>query len=180
MDVAILNGKVEDVEPRISESNAKRVIDASGMIVTPGLVDIHTHTAYDVVRLSIDPEQACLPKGSTTVVDAGSTGELIFRPFKKFVIERSRCRVLAFLNVESLGMIEFADIQPNNTDQGWPKLLTSQNEIYAPLFINLEKTINTIRDDRDNIVGIKWAHHGLKEIGRASSMETFKITVVDE
>ena len=86
MDIALENGQVSAVEARISQGQTTRVLDASGMIVTPGLVDIHTHTALDLVRLSVDPEQACLLKGSTTVVDAGSTGELNYKPFKELIM----------------------------------------------------------------------------------------------
>jgi dihydroorotase len=138
------------------------VIDAAGMIVTPGLVDIHTHTAYNVAKLSVDPETACLLKGTTTVVDAGSTGELNFTPFKKLVVERSRARILAFINIESLGMVEFTADPPRNTDQGWPDLITGINEAFAPLFVNTKNTVEFIRKNRRTIVGIKWAHHGMK------------------
>src|SRR5574340_871465 len=86
-DLAISNGRVEDVKSRISGSNAKRVIDATGMYVTPGFIDIHTHIAHDLIRLSVDPDKHCLLNGTTTAVDAGSCGELNFAPFKKFVIK---------------------------------------------------------------------------------------------
>jgi dihydroorotase len=167
MDVAVQNGRVSVVEARISESQAARVLDASGMIVTPGLVDIHTHTALDLVRLSVDPEQACLLKGSTTAVDAGSTGELTYKPFKKFIMRTGRPRILAFLNIESLGMVEFVDSPPSYTDQKWSELLCAFDEVYAPLFVNIDNTVKMIQAERDAIVGIKWAHHGLKGLAMA-------------
>ncbi len=161
MDVAILRGKIERVSKTIAEGNARRVIDASGMIVTPGLIDIHTHTAYNVVRLCIDPETACLLKGTTTVVDAGSTGELNFAPFREYVMRPSRVRILAFVNIESLGMVEFVDNE-RSTDQSWPDLITGIDESFAPLFVNMKNTAELIRKNRKTIVGIKWAHHGIK------------------
>jgi dihydroorotase len=166
-DIALKNGRVSAVEPRISEGQAARVLDASGMIVTPGLVDIHTHTALDLVRLSVDPEQACLLKGTTTAVDAGSTGELNYKPFKKFIMKNNRPRILAFLNIESLGMLEFVDSPPAYTDQKWSELLCAFDEVYAPLFINIDKTVRMIQEEREAIVGIKWAHHGLKGLALA-------------
>ena len=167
MDVAVREGRVSAVEAKISEGQATRVLDASGMIVTPGLVDIHTHTALDLVRLSVDPEQACLLKGSTTVVDAGSTGELNYRPFKEFIMKTGRPHILAFLNIESLGMVEFVDSPPSYTDQKWSELLCAFDEVYAPLFINIDNTVKMIQAEGDAIVGIKWAHHGLKGLAMA-------------
>lgn len=157
-DIAISNGKIEEIGNRISTGNALKVIDASGLIVTPGFVDIHAHVARDVLRLSIDPEEHCLNQGTTTVVDAGSSGELNFIPFRDFVIKKNNIRILAFLNIESLGMIEFIDSPSGNTDQEWTQLLNSPQ---APMFVNLENTEKTIRKNRQTILGIKWAHHGL-------------------
>ena len=166
-DVAISNGSIEDVETRVSSGSSRRVIDADGMLVTPGLVDLHAHVAHNVVRLCVDPFENCLVRGTTTVVDAGSTGELNFTPFRDFVIKQQRMEVLAFLNIESLGMIEYADMRPTNTDQKWPRLLTDKNESFAHMFVNLNNTVRTIRSNAKSLVGIKWAHHGLKVLGLA-------------
>jgi dihydroorotase len=71
------------------------------MIVTQGLIDIHIHYSYNIVRLSIDPDSACLRKGSTTIVDAGSIGGFLFIPFKKYVIEKSKNKdIRLILNFE--------------------------------------------------------------------------------
>ncbi|MEM1574721.1 MAG: amidohydrolase/deacetylase family metallohydrolase [Nitrososphaerota archaeon] len=154
-DIAISNGKIEAIESSIAPIDTKKVIDASNMIVVPGLIDLHTHVSYNVIMLSIDPESSCLMKGSTTVIDAGSTGYLNFTPFKKYVIEKSKCQIFAMLNIESLGMIEFME---RDTER-WPELLTCLNGIFTPLFINIENTVKTIEKNRDIILGIKWAHH---------------------
>ena len=163
MDIAVTGDRIAAVERNIPKNEAKHVIDSSGMIVTPGLIDIHTHTAYQFVRLSIDPEPACLLKGSTTVVDAGSTGELLFTPFRKYLIEKARIRILAFLNIESLGMVEFW-LPPKFTDQGWADIPTALDESMAHLFINLDNTVKTVRENRGTIVGIKWAHRGMRSM----------------
>lgn len=105
-----------------------------------------------------------MPEGTTTVVDAGSSGELNFTPFKKYVIQKKKARILAFLNIESLEMIEFDDLPPAYTDQDWPRLLMEDDERFAPMFVNVHNTSRLARRNRDLIVGIKWAHRGLKQL----------------
>jgi dihydroorotase len=160
-DIAVSDGRIEAVEQCISSTNVKKVIDAKDMIVVPGLIDLHTHVSYNVIPLSVDPEDACLKRGVTTVVDAGSTGHLNFTPFKKYVIEGSRARIFAMLNIESLGMIEFSDNPPAYTREKWPQLLTCLDGIFTPLFVNIEDTVKTIEENHNIIIGIKWAHHHL-------------------
>lgn len=159
-DVVVSNGKIEDVREKISSGNARKEIAASGMVLTPGFVDIHAHVAFNIQRLCIDPYENCLMKGTTTVADAGSCGELNFRPFDKFVIKQSKARILAFLNIESLGMVEFVDLPNSNSDQKWAELVDSPST--SKMFANPENTKKTIRENRQNIVGIKWAHHTLE------------------
>jgi dihydroorotase len=155
MDVAIFNGKIIDLRKGINAAGARYVIDASGMIVTPGLIDLHVHCCHDIMHLAVNPDLACLAKGSTTVLDAGSTGELNFIGFKKYVIERAKTRIYALINIESLGMIEFS--RPN---QKWAGLIAGHDD----LFINVDGTVNEIRHNRDIIIGIKWAHHGIEGV----------------
>ena len=160
-DIAVSRGKVVEVADSISSSDAKQEIDASGKVVAPGFVDIHAHVAHDITKLSIDPEEFCLPNGVTTVSDAGSTGELNFRGFKKYVIDRCQTRITAFVNVESLGMVEF-DASPSNTDQRWPMLITAADDTLAPLFVNRKNLLSVLRGSKGTIAGLKWAHHGIK------------------
>ncbi|MEM4139822.1 MAG: amidohydrolase/deacetylase family metallohydrolase [Nitrososphaeria archaeon] len=176
-DVALSNGKIEAVESNISYSGARSVIDAKNMIVVPGLIDLHTHVSYNVVMLGVDPEQACLKKGVTTVVDAGSTGHLNFIPFKKYVIEKSRARIFVMLNIESLGMIEFM----HRSSERWPELLSCLNGIFIPLFVNVEETVRTVEENRDIILGVKWAHHHIRGLELARKVaEKVKCVIMAE
>lgn len=157
-DIVISGGKIEDISSKIPVGSRK-VIDTSGMIVTPGFVDIHAHVAFNVLRLCIDPVKNCFMKGTTTVADAGSCGELNFTPFNEFVIKQNKIRILVFVNIESLGMVEFSDSPVWNTDQKWARFLNSPES--SKLFSNPDNTKKTIRNNRQTIVGIKWAHHTL-------------------
>jgi dihydroorotase len=148
MDVAISDGKVSALEPHISASEGRHLVDASGQIVTPGLIDLHTHVCHGITYLSVDPEASCLPRGSTTVVDAGTIGELLFEGFRRFIIDASRSRIYAFLNVGSLGLIYYF------RKQEWAKLIPEPS--MTPLFINLEDAARTVEANRDVILGIKW------------------------
>jgi dihydroorotase len=110
-DVAIRDHKIAAVEKSIPESAAGKVIDATGLLVMPGLVDIHTHVYAGTGRRgAYDGDNSVYPDGFTfrscvtTVVDAGSSGWKNFPDFKDRVIDRSKTRVLAFLNIVGAGM----------------------------------------------------------------------------
>jgi dihydroorotase len=110
-DVAIAGGKVAAVASRISAGDASKVVDVSNLYVTPGLIDIHVHVfagtgerASYAGDNSVYPDGFTLRSGVTTVVDAGCAGWRNFADFKQRVIDRSRTRVLAFLNIVGNGM----------------------------------------------------------------------------
>lgn len=110
-DVAIAAGKIAAVEAGIPPAEAFKTIDASGLYVTPGLVDIHVHVFAGTGEKdsyagdnSVYPDGFTLRTGVTTVADAGCAGWRNFEDFRQRVIERSRTRVLAFLNIVGNGM----------------------------------------------------------------------------
>jgi dihydroorotase len=110
-DVAIRDHKIAAVEANIPASDASKSIDAHGLFVVPGLVDIHVHVyAGTGLREAYDGDNSVYPDGftfrscETTVVDAGSSGWRNFPDFKDRVIDRSRTRVFAFLNIVGNGM----------------------------------------------------------------------------
>jgi dihydroorotase len=110
-DVAIAGGKIAAIAPRIDPAEAFKTIDVSGLFVTPGLVDIHTHVYAGTGEKgsyagdnSVYPDGFTLRAGVTTVADAGSSGWRNFEDFKTRVIDRSKTRVLAFLNIVGHGM----------------------------------------------------------------------------
>ncbi|HXH50155.1 MAG TPA: amidohydrolase/deacetylase family metallohydrolase [Terriglobia bacterium] len=104
-DVAIAGGKIARVESDIPSGQAREVINADGKIVTPGLIDLHTHVFPYVGPYGIEPDPYCVRRGVTTVVDAGTSGSLAFPAFRKFIIERAATRIRPLLHVVSIGMI---------------------------------------------------------------------------
>jgi dihydroorotase len=110
-DVAIANGKVAAVAAKIDPADAFKVVDVSGYYVTPGLIDIHVHVYAGTGEPrsyagdnSVYPDGFTFRAGVTTVVDAGGAGWSNFDDFKQRIIDRSKTRVLAFINIVGNGM----------------------------------------------------------------------------
>jgi dihydroorotase len=147
LDVAIADGKIFQVAPSIAPNKAKKVIDVTGLYVCPGLIDIHTHvfvgsnpdTFADGI-LSLSPDDFTFRAGVTTVVDAGTSGWRNFPVFKDQVIDRSKTRILAFLNIAGAGMSG--------------KL--AQEDI---IDMDPAKASEVIQKYRDVIVGVKIGHY---------------------
>jgi len=148
MDVAVRNGKVASVAENIPASKAKTVADVKGLYVTPGLIDMHVHvynatpvTAAAARSNSVWPDAFSFRSGVTTMVDAGTSGSANFEDFKKYVIEQSKTRVLAFVNISRQGMTDF-----KNEDK--------VEDLDTDGVVALAKAYPSI------IVGFKSAHYG--------------------
>ncbi|MEM2181893.1 MAG: amidohydrolase/deacetylase family metallohydrolase [Nitrososphaerota archaeon] len=145
-DVAVSKGTVEAVEKNIPASSAKNVIDASGMIVTPGIIDLHVHVCYSICpKLGVIPDKTCLSTGATTVLDAGSAGHITFPSFREFIIKNSKTKIYALLNIGSIGLVTFF----------YDKI---KSILLSPELIDPSETVSCIEKNRDVIKGIKWHH----------------------
>ncbi len=110
-DVAIKDGKIAAIAPSIPAAQARKTIVVNGLHVVPGLIDIHAHVFSGIAGhmlsggdSSIHPDSFAQKLGVTTVVDAGSSGRHNFAEFRRTVVDRSRTRVLVFLNIGGQGM----------------------------------------------------------------------------
>ena len=108
MDVGFKSGKVAAMARKLDTGNAL-LRDVSGLIVVPGLIDLHTHVYWGGTSLGIDAEEFCRSSGVTTAIDTGSAGPGNFMGFRKHVIERSQVRILAYLHVSHAGIYGFSN-----------------------------------------------------------------------
>jgi dihydroorotase len=104
-DVAFSDGRVSAVGDNLAGGAVR---DVTGKIVTPGLIDLHTHVYWGGTSLGIDAEEYARKSGVTTCVDTGSAGPGNFAGFRRHVIERSEIRILAYLHVSFAGIYAFA------------------------------------------------------------------------
>jgi dihydroorotase len=112
-------------------------VHVAGQIVTPGLVDLHTHGFAGISHWGVDLDPYCIARGVTTAIDAGTSGSDSFAGFRRLVIERSRTRVLAFLNISRVGLI------------GQP------GELVDIRMIDVPSALRVAKEHADVIVGIK-------------------------
>lgn len=148
MDVAIQDGKIARVEKNIDAGGAGQVVDARGFYVVPGLIDIHGHVfhgtepdhGYSNGASAVAPDGFTFRVGVTTIADAGGAGWKTFPTFKQNIIDRSRTRVLAFLNIVGEGMR--GGVYEQNLNDMDPKMAAAVARRY-----------------REHIVGFKVAHY---------------------
>jgi len=134
-DVGISGGKIKAVGTGL-ERDAKETIDATGLLVTPGLIDLHAHVYVGCTSLSVDPDPLAARSGTTTMVDCGSVGAATFGGFRRFVAEPSKCRVLAFVNISVIG-------------------LAAMPECGYGRFVDSNAALRCIEENRDLVVGVK-------------------------
>src|SRR5512136_3039193 len=101
LDIAVQRRTIEAVGKDLPADQAREVLDATGHIVTPGLIDLHVHVYPGVSHYGIDADAHCLAHGATTVVDAGSSGADTFEGFRRYIVDVSETRIFAFLNISS-------------------------------------------------------------------------------
>lgn len=140
-DVAFSGGAVAAIGDRLDTTGAD-VRDVGGMIVTPGLIDLHTHVYWGGTSLGIDAEDFARRSAVTTCVDTGSAGPGNFAGFRKHVIEPSRIRILPYLHVSFAGIYGFST-----------KVMVGEGHDIR--LLAARDCVEVVNANRDLIVGIK-------------------------
>ena len=149
-DVAFSGGKVAMVGHALKADPGTEVRDVSGYIVTPGLIDLHTHVYWGGTSIGIDAEEFCRTSGVTTAIDTGSAGPGNFAGFRKHVIEPSQVRILAYLHISHAGIYGYSH-----------RVMVGESEEIR--LMNPVDAVQVADANRDLIVGIK------VRVGRNSS-----------
>ena len=145
-DVAVSGTRIVAVEAALPATAARQVIDASGKIVTAGMIDTHAHVYQHVTgRFGLNADMVGVRSGVTTVVDQGGPSVLTFPGFREYIVKRASTRVLAFISAYMVGGLE---------GHYYP-------ELYRPDCIAVDDTVRAARENADLVRGIK----GHAEIG---------------
>jgi len=140
-DVGFVDGHVAAVAPRIA-GTARDERDVSGSIVTPGMIDLHTHVYWGGTSIGVEAEPIARRSGTTTFVDAGTAGPGNFPGFRRHIIEASPLRILAYLNVSFAGIFAFSRT-------------VMVGESSDLRLLDLNECVRVARENLDLIVGVK-------------------------
>jgi dihydroorotase len=156
-DIGIRNGLIEAVEPSIPESRALKVLNASGHLVVPGLVDLHAHVFPYGSAIGIPADELVPLQGTTTVVSAGDAGANNFAAFRRFIVGATHARLYAFVHIANIGLAGFPVPELYNIDYADP-----------------EAAARAVAENGDITVGVKVrmsenviAQHGIEPLKRA-------------
>ena len=151
MDIAISNGKIATVQPELDGVEADKVIDLTGYLVTPGLLDIHTHVhqfrSNEAYVGGMHADAHLFASGVTTTVDAGTTGWKDFSDFLDNIIHKSKVRILAFINIAAGGMVAASSEQDIKAMQ--PTVVASLVNAYPDVCVGIKTAHYWTRDPWD-------------------------------
>jgi len=158
-DIGIRFGVIEAVEADIPATRAQRVLDAAGKLVTPGLVDLHTHVYPYGSAIGIPADELVPYQGTTTCVSAGDAGAHNFAGFRRFVAAQTRTRLYAFVHIANIGLAGFPVAELFNIDFAQPDVAAKAIAENADMVLGAKVRMS------ENVI----AKHGLEPLKRAIS-----------
>jgi dihydroorotase len=138
-DLAVEGGKVVALGAGLADQGAREVVRADGLLVVPGLIDLHVHTFEYATDYGVPPDAVGVRSGVTTIVDQGSAGPLNLPAFRRFIVEGAATETLAFLNISAVGTAKGSMLPP----------------LHGPDSVEVDATIAAIEGNRDIVRGIK-------------------------
>ena len=158
-DIGIRFGLIEAVEADIPAARARQVLDAAGKLVTPGLVDLHTHVYPYGSAIGIPADELVPHQGTTTCVSAGDAGANNFAAFRRFVAAQSRTRLYAFVHIANIGLAGFPVAELFNIDFAQP------DSAAKAIAENVDMVLGAKVRMSENVI----AKHGIEPLKRAIS-----------
>src|SRR5215471_457435 len=156
-DIGVRRGFVEAIEMDIPEARAQRLLDASGHLVTPGLVDLHSHVYPYGSAIGIPADELVPHQCTTTCVSAGDAGANNFAAFRRHIVAQTRTRLYSFVHIANIGLTPFPIAELYNID-----------------FAQVEACARTVGENADIAIGVKVrmsenviAKHGTEPLKRA-------------
>ena len=154
VDVAVLDGRIAALERNIPAEGASEVIDARGLLVVPGLIDLHTHCCHGATGLSVEADPLAARSGVTTWVDAGSFGSDQVAGFRRFVVAPQQVRIFGYIHL-------------------YPNLRNPDVDVVKYVRAEMRRTGEAAVANRDIVLGVK-VYVGANMNGRYS-LEFLKI-----
>ena len=137
-DVAIRWGRIAALEPSIAPERAAQTIDANGMLVLPGLVDLHAHVYPQGSAIGLPADELVPFTATTTYVSAGDAGANNFSALRHFIVAQTRSRIFAFLHISNIGLAGFPVGEMLNLD-----------------YADVDLAARTVAENRDLVLGLK-------------------------
>ncbi|MBI1347803.1 amidohydrolase family protein [bacterium] len=142
-DVRVADGTITEIGPNLL-SHGEELIEADGLIVAPGLIDLHTHVFSGIGLYSVDPVDAGLKTGVTSMLDTGTAGSLTYRNFERFIISQAAEDIYALLNISMIGAI-----------QGHPDFPPFMGDLNDGRHADVPSAVACIKSHPQHLVGVK-------------------------
>ena len=164
-DIGIRYGLIESIEDDIPAVRALRTLDASGKLVTPGLVDLHTHVYPYGSAIGIPADELIAFQCTTTCVSAGDAGANNFAGFRRFIAAQTRTRLYAFIHIANMGLAPFPVAELYNID-----------------FAQVDACARAVAENADMAIGVKVrmsenviAKNGIEPLKRAITRASMRV-----